>query len=215
MAHHFDRSVDAGLVIAGGMSRRMGRDKAALMLAGRSLLARTIDAIGAPVIVVGHPELAELIANCQRLEIGDSLPATFFDEPLAVALTREDPPLGGPAAGIVAGIKAMAALDDDAVIQLMPVDLPNASQLMTCLDGADWQLGDGLAPVDEDGRLQLPEGRYRLGALRAASQQLGDPHGSSVYRLLGQIERQEVTLPTSALQDVDDPGQAQAAGIQI
>ncbi|HRC61654.1 MAG TPA: NTP transferase domain-containing protein, partial [Dehalococcoidia bacterium] len=48
----------AAIVLAGGRSRRMGRDKAALVLRGRSLLQRALDAVGAVVdeiVVVGAP----------------------------------------------------------------------------------------------------------------------------------------------------------------
>ena len=35
----------AGIVLAGGQSRRMGRDKVAIELAGRTLLQRAVDAL--------------------------------------------------------------------------------------------------------------------------------------------------------------------------
>lgn len=216
---HQTTQLAAGIIVAGGMSQRMGHDKAALTLDGVNLLRRAIDAIAAPVVVVGHPELAELVGECVICPLDAALPSDFFHHIPAgaqpVALTREDPPLGGPAAGLVTGITQLAALGADALIQLAPVDMPHLDRLMPLLDAADWPDSAALVPVDEGGRLQLPAGRYRLGALRQAAAELGDPQGASVFGLLGGIERQEISLPDFALRDVDDPTQAKAAGLSF
>ena len=83
------------LVLAGGASSRMGRDKASLELGGRSLLARVLDCLGtccAPLVVSARA--------------GQVLPA------LERAYLRVDDPVAGagPLVGLVAGLGRLAEL---------------------------------------------------------------------------------------------------------
>src|SRR6266571_3257833 len=55
-----------GLVLAGGRSERMGRDKAMVLVAGRTLLERAVDAIrdaGGVPLVLGAPREAAGLAR--------------------------------------------------------------------------------------------------------------------------------------------------------
>jgi molybdopterin-guanine dinucleotide biosynthesis protein A len=82
------------IVLAGGRSTRMGRDKAALVLGGRTLLQRAIDAAGAAagaVVVVGAP--------------GRALPPVTSPVPITLLTDPEEG--AGPLAGIVAGMAAV------------------------------------------------------------------------------------------------------------
>ena len=93
----------AVIVLAGGESRRFGSDKLVAVLDDRTLLDHALDGIpaGAMVAVVG-PE-----------------------RPLSRAVTflREDPPGGGPAAGLITGLQW--ALDQRAtMIATLPGDAP-------------------------------------------------------------------------------------------
>jgi len=93
------------IVLAGGSSRRWGGlDKTAATFAGRPVLLHAVAAVlpGAAALVVvapaEHPARSqvELAANGARC---------------ALAWVREDPPGGGPAAGLAAGLTALDALD--------------------------------------------------------------------------------------------------------
>ena len=76
----------AGLVLGGGRSTRMGTDKLALVLEGRPLLTRSVDAAltwASRVVVAGDP------------------PHGWPSDP-RVRFRRESPAFGGPVAGIAA-----------------------------------------------------------------------------------------------------------------
>ncbi len=97
----------AGIVLAGGRSSRMGRDKASLVFDGTPLLQRTIDALAAVVdeiVVVRAP--------------GQALPEATSARPLRVV---EDPVAGeGPLQGIATGLGAATA----PVALVVGVDMP-------------------------------------------------------------------------------------------
>src|SRR5271166_6204295 len=98
--------VAAGFVLAGGESRRMGRDKALLLYRGRPLIAHVAGTVekglgsqaccgSGPVAIVGHPDrygdlgyrvLADIHANCGPLGgLVTALSASGADWNLAVA----------------------------------------------------------------------------------------------------------------------------------
>src|SRR5215813_5947123 len=66
----------AGVVLAGGGSRRMGQPKAALLIDGEPLLQRVVGRLQATLpgrtLVVGSPELAPLVPGVEV--IGDRRP---------------------------------------------------------------------------------------------------------------------------------------------
>jgi len=93
-----------GLLLAGGLSRRMGGgDKALCPLAGRTLLDHVIDRV--------RPQVAELVLNAN----GD--PARFAAFGLPV-LADSVPDYAGPLAGILAGLDWAAANRPDCPLVL-------------------------------------------------------------------------------------------------
>jgi molybdenum cofactor guanylyltransferase len=100
-----------GLILAGGLARRMGGgDKARITIGGRTILDRV---------------LATMTPQCQRLIInanGD--PARFADTGLPV-VADSVPDFAGPLAGILAGLDwAAAHAPDIADIASVPGDCP-------------------------------------------------------------------------------------------
>jgi molybdopterin-guanine dinucleotide biosynthesis protein A len=84
----------AGLVLAGGLSRRMGRDKSLMPLAGRPLLAHAVERF--------RPQVSRLAINAN----GDPTRFAAFDLPV---IPDSLPGQMGPLAGILAGLKWAAA----------------------------------------------------------------------------------------------------------
>ncbi|MEU4291032.1 molybdenum cofactor guanylyltransferase [Kribbella sp. NPDC026596] len=167
------------LVLAGGGSTRFGGvDKAMLVLEGITLLDRVLTATADAVstVVVGPVR-----TTCRP-----------------VAWTVEDPPSGGPVAGIAAGLSHGTA----PVVVLLSCDLPwlTKEDVAQLVDGLADHDGHGLR--DTDGREQQLATAYRRTALTEAITQLGDPRDKSVRRLVAQLDL-AWTDPTHAGDDVD------------
>ncbi|WP_344845071.1 molybdenum cofactor guanylyltransferase [Kribbella ginsengisoli] len=167
------------VVLAGGGSTRFGGvDKALLVLDGVSLIDRVLTATKAAVstVVVG-PERGV----CR-----------------AVEWAREDPPGGGPVAGIAAGLTIGRA----PVVVLVSCDLPwiTADEVTRLVDGVGERDGFGL--LDTDGREQWLAAAYRRTALVEALKRIGDPQNKSVRRLFLGLDL-AWSKPTRAGDDVD------------
>jgi molybdopterin-guanine dinucleotide biosynthesis protein A len=100
-----------GVVLAGGLARRMGGgDKARLRIGGRTILERVLDGL--------KPQCAALIVNAN----GD--PARFADTGLAIVADNV-PDFAGPLAGILAALDWTAAHSPEiADVVSVPGDCP-------------------------------------------------------------------------------------------
>ena len=136
----------AGLLLTGGRSRRMGRDKSQLVLGGRTMAAR----LGGLLVEVVGPALA--------LEVGPGSSG--------LAAVREAPPFAGPLAAVVAGWRALAAAGHTGPVLVVACDLPllDAAALRLL---ADWPGEGSVVPV-ADGRRQLLSARWSPADLAAA-----------------------------------------------
>ena len=180
------------VVLTGGTAARMdGADKAALEVDGTTLLERALTATAAAtaVVVVGTP-------------VGTSRPVTW---------TREQPPGGGPAAGLLAGLDALSAGPSEApLVAVLAVDMPRVSaatfdRLAGAVRGPHGSGGaDGALLVDDDGRRQLLCAVYRTAALQAARPaDRAAEHGLPVRRLLAPLRLVEVAALPDEARDVD------------
>jgi molybdopterin-guanine dinucleotide biosynthesis protein A len=169
----------AAVILAGGTAARLdGADKASLEHAGLTFLEHALRATrgAGEVVVVGH-------------EVPTSRPATFV---------REDPPLGGPVAGLLAGRRALLAVPD--LLVVLAVDMPfvtgaTVDRLVAASDGRD-----GAVLVGEDGRTRLVA-CLRPAALDAAAP--AEPHGSSVRDLFAPLDLARVAATGREARGVD------------
>lgn len=180
----FDLSVTgfAGVILAGGTAARMdGVDKSSVEVDGRTLLALAIDAfLDADEVVVVGP---------------DSVPTAR-----PVTTVREDPPLGGPVAGLLTGVDAL--LRPPRLVGVLAVDMPRvtAYTMRRLREAAHGH--DGAFLTDAGGRRQLA-GVLDAGRLAAVRPGLEGQHGMALHRLLGPLDLAMVTPVGDEGVDID------------
>jgi molybdopterin-guanine dinucleotide biosynthesis protein A len=180
------------VVLAGGGGVRLGGvDKAGVEIDGRTLLEHVLAATteAAEVVVVGT-------------EVPTTRPVTF---------TREEPPGGGPAAGLLAGLDGFAQPPD--LVAVLAVDTPRVgtgtlARLVAAV-GAD---ADGALLVDGTGRRQVLTAVYRRSALEAHRPEPGLEHGMAVRGLIGELRLTEVPAVGDEARDVDTWDDLRALG---
>lgn len=176
------------VVLAGGSGRRLGgASKPDLTLHGRRLLDHALDATrGAAAVAVVAPG-------------GVAVPE-------GVLRTLEDPPLGGPAAGIAAGLVALGdGRAPAALVLVLACDVPGAAPVVGDLVAAVGPEDDGACLADAAGRRQWLVGVYRRAALerQIARHAPAGVHGLGVGRLLEGLALVEVPATGSTSADVD------------
>ena len=131
----------AAIVLAGGAGRRLGgRDKPAIAVGGVSMLDRVLAALvgsvdAASTVVVGPAGDGVDAENAER-KAGDPVARTSAG---GIRRVLEDPPGGGPVAGLAAGLDALR-LTYEAGVFVLAGDLPlfnqtAAARLIQALDG--------------------------------------------------------------------------------
>lgn len=167
------------MILAGGTAARLeGADKASLELGGSTFLERALTAAhtAGEVVVVGP-------------EVPTSRPVTFV---------REDPPLGGPVAGLVTGRRALAREPEAVVVQAVDMPYVSAATLDRLVRASTGR--DGAVLLGPDGRRRLVA-VLRTAALDAATPP--HPHGSSVRALLAPLDLAEVPAEGEEARGVD------------
>lgn len=170
----------AAVVLAGGTGERLGgRDKASLEWGGRALLDRVLDALeGADEVVVAG------------LPTPTARPVRFV---------REDPPGGGPVAGLLAARRALAAGASLVVVVAVDMPLLTRATIERLLAAAVGQ--DGAVLVDESGRRHLAAA-LDLARLDALAPEDGG-HGHPWRGLLAGLDLVEVVALAGEDHDVD------------
>lgn len=170
------------MVLAGGTAVRLGgADKASVELDGRTLLEHALDAlVDAEEVVVVMPA-----------SVPTSRPVT---------VTREDPPYGGPVAGLLAGTDALLRPAD--LLVVLAVDMPwvTAATVRRLREAAAGH--DGAFLVDAKGTRQLA-GVLDGPRLAAVAPSLEGRHGMSLRRLLEPLDLATVPGRGREARDVD------------
>lgn len=177
----------------------MGSPKGQLQLDGRSLLEHAVDALA-------FVDAAVLVSPEAVLRPRADWPPVRF--------TLEEPVLGGPVAGIAAGVSALGAAPDDEVTYLLPCDLPTPGRVVKMLR-FEPIAGDGVVLQDKDDWPQFLLGKYRLGPLRERIQKLGVVRDVSVRRFALPLNLRKIPVAGELVADVDTPEQARIAGIEL
>jgi molybdenum cofactor guanylyltransferase len=174
------------VVLAGGRARRLGGvDKAALVVAGRSLLELALTAsAGARHRVVVGP----------RRDTGAPVP-----------WVRESPAGSGPLAALGAGLAELPSGSDVVVVlaaDLPAVDTNIVGRLLATVIGSPE--ADVAVVVDDERRAQPLLAAYRRDRLERALGELGDLGDRSLRELLARLAVAEV-VDLAAAQDIDTP----------
>lgn len=161
------------IVLCGGTATRLGgADKGSVIVGGRSLLDRALEAVaGAKKTVV----------------VGPARPAAR-----SVEWTLEDPPGGGPVAGIDAGLVHTNAPH----IVILAVDFPFVDDACVARILEELNGQDGVILIDAVGRHQGLVGAYKRTSLLTALEG-STPHNMAVKDLLGGLDLLELEDPRS------------------
>lgn len=169
------------MVLTGGGAVRLdGADKASVELGGLTLLEHALGAlVDIPEVVVVGPD------------VPTSRPVTF---------TREDPAGGGPAAGLLAGLRCFARPPVWLVVLAVDMPLVTSWTVRRLLEAASF---DGAALIDEGRRLQYLCAVYLTESINRARPSYEEEHGLSMRRLVSGLRLEHVPAVGSEGQDVD------------
>ncbi len=166
----------AAVILAGGASRRMGRDKATTMFGGKTLVEQVVSAVSsrcAPVFVMAAP--------------GQALPA------VQAVILRDEMQGEGPLLATGRGLRAAAEAGLDLAF-VCAVDMPLlSSELIDELAGPAVRLGAEVV-LPWDGRSHYLAGIYRT-SLHERVAGLVAAGKRSMRALIDTVDTQQVVMP--------------------
>ena len=175
-------ALGAVVLSGGGAARLGGADKASIEVGGRTLLERSLHALAdVPEIVVVGPEVPA------------SRPVTF---------TREDPVGGGPAAGLLAGLRCFARKPSWVVALAVDMPLVSRDTIGRLREAA---VDDGAVLVDPAGRVQYLCAAYSVASLERAAleSETGSGHGVAMRQLVAGLRLAQVAATADESRDLD------------
>lgn len=180
-----DETPELGAVVLTGGSavRLQGADKAGIEIAGATLLEHALGALA---------EVREVVV------VGEEVPTTR-----PVTFRREDPPGGGPGAGLLAGLAGFARRPR--LVLVLAVDMPmvTTGTVRRLTEAVQHPDVDGAMLVDADGRAQYLCGVYDAARLLDRAPPYEEQHGIAVRRLLTDLQLVEVPAVGAEARDVD------------
>lgn len=187
-----EHCLDAVVVLAGGGSVRLGHDKTRALVGGVPVLDRLLDG------------LAEAVPDVPVIVVGPERPTRR-----PVTWCREEPPGGGPVAGLARGLaqpvgEPPQTVPDGGVLAVLAGDLPFAAPAVVVLAHALREAPaatDAALGVDDCGDDQLLIAVHRAGPLRRAVE-AQDAVGA-VRRVVARLHVVRVPLPAPLTLDVD------------
>ena len=161
----------SALILTGGTSKRFGSDKSEAIFNGKALIDFLISSLPADVAVV--------IVGPDR----DEFPST-------IQMIKEDPPGGGPVAGIAAGLP----LIETEYVAVLATDMPYSTGLVPLLLSGLSNEVEAVLAIDGEGFQQPFSGVYRVSSLLRV---LGTKEllmGRSMRSVLVELKVKEVSL---------------------
>lgn len=194
-----------GAILAGGASRRFGRDKALAVVDGRRLLDHAADVLAdaaSRVALLGTPERAAALAPLL---------------PPGVAPLADDAPGRGPLGGLATAL----ARHPDAWVALLAVDLPRVPRGWWARLAAHHRPGAAaVVPRAADGRWEPAAALYHGSLAAAAAEAVAAADGGRALGFQGWLEALAAVgrvvavatdaLPAGALVNVNRPEDAAA-----
>jgi molybdopterin-guanine dinucleotide biosynthesis protein A len=203
------------VILAGGLSRRLGGEsKAGLLVGGETLLARAVRTAQDAIDAEPGGDAAGRVAVVGPVE---QLAAWLGPGALSgrLKLVQEDPPHSGPAAGLAAGLAVLDGVEGRVLV--LACDMPEAGRLVPLLADAVAGCGDdeGVMAVD-GGRRQPLAAIYPLAPLRAAVEAARAAYqleNAAVFSLVASVNTKECAVPAGLAADIDTWDDARLYGI--